>query len=55
MPLHWLTFAYMSWQAAVPTVTIVHNLQYHAIVWFHNRNRYGGAEARSATAAFRRR
>jgi hypothetical protein len=44
MPLHWLTFAYMSWQAAVPTVTIVHNLQYHALVWFHNRNRYGGAD-----------
>ena len=43
IPLHWLTFAYMSWQAAVPTVTIVHNLQYHAIVWFHNRNRYAGA------------
>jgi len=41
VPLHWLTFAYMSWQAAVPTVTIVHNLQYHALVWFHNRNRYG--------------
>ncbi|HYW44734.1 MAG TPA: hypothetical protein VE959_17865 [Bryobacteraceae bacterium] len=41
IPLHWLTFAYMSWQAAVPTVTVVHNLQYHAIVWFHNRNRYG--------------
>src|SRR6202000_792706 len=40
MPLHWLTFTYMSWKAAVPTVTIVHNLQYHAIVWFHNRNRY---------------
>lgn len=48
IPLHWLTFAYMSWQAAVPTVTIVHNLQYHAIVWFHNRNRYGaeGSQAR---------
>jgi hypothetical protein len=30
----------MSWQAAVPTVTIVHNLQYHALIWFHNRNRY---------------
>ena len=43
VPLHWLTFATMSWQAAVPTVTIVHNLQYHAIVWFHNRNRYAGA------------
>jgi hypothetical protein len=35
----------MSWQAAVPTVTIVHNLQYHALIWFHNRNRYGGAKA----------
>jgi len=45
VPLHWLTFATMSWQAAVPTVTIVHNLQYHAIVWFHNRNRYAGAGA----------
>jgi hypothetical protein len=42
VPLHWLTFAWMSWQAAVPTVTIVHNLQYHALVWFHNRNRYAG-------------
>jgi hypothetical protein len=39
--LHWLTFSLMSWQAAVPTVSIVHNLQYHALVWFHNRNRYG--------------
>lgn len=45
VPLHWLTFAYMSWQAAVPTVTIVHNLQYHALVWFHNRNRYAAADA----------
>jgi hypothetical protein len=45
VPLHWLTFAYMSWQAAAPTVTIVHNLQYHAIIWFHNRNRYGAGES----------
>ena len=44
VPLHWLTFAYMNWQAAVPTVTIVHNLQYHALIWFHNRNRYSGAD-----------
>ncbi len=44
-PLHWLTFAWMSWQAAVPTVTIVHNLQYHALVWFHNRNRYSDQTA----------
>ena len=48
VPLHWLTFAYMSWQAAVPTVTIVHNLQYHALIWFHNRNRYGGKEGHGA-------
>jgi hypothetical protein len=47
IPLHWLTFAWMSWQAAVPTVTIVHNLQYHALVWFHNRNRYAGDGGRS--------
>ena len=45
IPLHWLTFALMSWQAAVPTVSIVHNLQYHALVWFHNRNRYGDERA----------
>lgn len=45
VPLHWLTFALMSWEAAVPTVTIVHNLQYHALVWFHNRNRYGAERA----------
>ena len=45
VPLHWLTFAQMSWQAAVPTVTIVHNLQYHALVWFHNRNRYSRERA----------
>jgi hypothetical protein len=44
IPLHWLTFNFLSWQAAVPTVTIVHNLQYHAIVWFHNRNRYANAD-----------
>ena len=25
-------------------MTIVHNLQYHAIVWFHNRNRYGSGD-----------
>jgi hypothetical protein len=41
VPLHWLTFAFVSWKAATPIVTIVHNLQYHAIIWFHNRNRYG--------------
>jgi len=51
IPLHWLTFAFLSWQAAIPTVTIVHNLQYHAIVWFHNRNRYAAAEDRTRHGA----
>ncbi len=48
-PLHWITFATLGWQAAVPTVTIVHNLQYHALIWFHNRNRYSqdGASSRN--------
>ncbi len=47
-PLHWITFAYLGWQAAVPTVTIVHNLQYHALIWFYGRNRYlvEGAETK---------
>jgi hypothetical protein len=47
IPLHWVTFALVSWQAATPIVTIVHNLQYHAIIWFHNRNRYGDAGSTS--------
>ncbi len=45
IPLHWLTFGFLSWQAATPTVTIVHNLQYHALIWFHNRNRYTTPQA----------
>ena len=47
--LHWLTFSYMSWQAAVPTVTIVHNLQYHALILFHNRNKYTGEGAQPSS------
>ena len=33
IPLHWLTFAWLSWQAAVPTVTIVHNPFCAGLVW----------------------
>ena len=51
IPLHWVTFATMSWQAAVPTVTIVHNVQYHALIWFHNKNRYAQAGGVPGTAA----
>ncbi|MEW6734264.1 MAG: hypothetical protein AB1489_23260, partial [Acidobacteriota bacterium] len=40
IPLHWLTFHYMGPLDSVPTVTIFHNIQYHGIIWFYNRNRY---------------
>jgi hypothetical protein len=45
IPLHWLTFYWMNVQAAIPTVTIVHNIQYHALIWWHNRNRYADSAA----------
>src|SRR5260370_31402029 len=32
----------MGGEAGGATVASVHSLQYHALVWFHNRNRYAG-------------
>jgi hypothetical protein len=40
IPLHWLTYHYVGPKASVPIVTIFHNIQYHGIIWFYNRNRY---------------
>ena len=31
-------------------IVIFHNVQYVGLVWFHNRNRYGGPDARGAAA-----
>jgi hypothetical protein len=45
IPMHWMAFYFLSWQAVVPTVTIGHNLQYHLLIWRHNRNRYGGGDS----------
>jgi hypothetical protein len=40
IPMHWLTFHYVGPLESVPIVTIFHNIQYHGIIWYYNRNRY---------------
>lgn len=40
IPLHWLTFHYLGPRESVPVLTIFHNIQYHGIIWYYNRNRY---------------
>jgi hypothetical protein len=37
--------------AAVATLTIYHNIQYHRIIWFHNRNKYGRPTSKNYGAA----
>lgn len=51
VPLQWLALAYGSrfgaagaLQASIP-LGLFHGLQYHRLMWFHNRNRYSGPEA----------
>jgi hypothetical protein len=54
VPMHWIVLRWLepvepastAALAAVATLTIYHNIQYHRIIWFHNRNKYGrrGAE-----------
>jgi len=47
VPLHLLIFLhpYLSTRLPIPLyvvfVTFYHNIQYHGIIWFYNRNRYG--------------
>ncbi len=53
MPMHWIVLMMLEQQtnpteaalAAVSILTIYHNLQYHRIVWFHNRNKYSSGNA----------
>src|SRR5689334_9741280 len=48
LPMHWVVLrllepvqpAAAGALAAVATLTIYHNIQYHRIIWFHNRNKY---------------
>jgi hypothetical protein len=45
LPMHWVVLRTLEPSeygalAAVATLTIYHNIQYHRIIWFHNRNKY---------------
>lgn len=59
VPMHWIVLrllepiqpAAAGTLAAVATLTIYHNIQYHRIIWFHNRNKYTRADAASYGAA----
>jgi len=52
VPMHWIVLRFLEpfpptagALAAVATLTIYHNIQYHRIIWFHNRNKYNRAGA----------
>lgn len=59
VPMHWIVLrmlepvqpAAAGALAAVATLTIYHNIQYHRIIWFHNQNKYGRASSRNYGAA----
>ena len=51
VPLQWFAFAHAAEHGpegvlrAGIVLGLVHGLQYHRLLWFHNRNRYGGEDA----------
>jgi len=57
VPMHWVVLRVLEPVPAadaavvVATLTIYHNIQYHRIIWFHNRNKYGRAHAADYGAA----
>ena len=59
IPMHWVVLrllepiqpASAGALAAVATLTIYHNIQYHRIIWFHNRNKYAREGAANYGAA----
>lgn len=59
LPMHWIVLrmlepvapASAGALAAVATLTIYHNIQYHRIIWFHNRNKYNRDRTLSYGAA----
>ena len=53
VPLQWLAFGYASRfgpdgivRAGI-ALGLFHSLQYHRLIWFHNKNRYQGPDARA--------
>lgn len=60
VPMHWIVLRCLEplppaagALAAVATLTIYHNIQYHRIIWFHNRNKYNRPGAADYGAASR--
>ncbi len=59
LPMHWIVLrllepvqpATAGALAAVATLTIYHNIQYHRIIWFHNQNKYAREGSRNYGAA----
>ena len=59
VPMHWIVLRLLepvqppsaAALAAVATLTIYHNIQYHRIIWFHNRNKYGRLTSKNYGAA----
>jgi len=59
VPMHWIVLRLLepvqppsaAALAAVATLTIYHNIQYHRIIWFHNQNKYGRDKAKNYGAA----
>ena len=52
IPLPWVVFAALGHLPypfglllSTPVLSLFHNLQYHRLVWFYNRNKYGGENA----------
>jgi len=59
VPMHWIVLRMLepvqppaaAALAAVATLTIYHNIQYHRIIWFHNHNKYGRDKSKNYGAA----
>src|SRR5215831_1903917 len=56
LPMHWIVLRVLEPSeygalASVATLTIYHNIQYHRIIWFHNRNKYSRPDASKYGAA----
>jgi hypothetical protein len=57
LPMHWIVLRLLEpvadgALAAVATLTIYHNIQYHRIIWFHNNNKYARAAKSAAASKF---
>src|SRR5262245_47549413 len=59
VPMHWIVLRLLepvqppsaAALAAVATLTIYHNIQYHRIIWFHNHNKYVRPDSKNYGAA----